>query len=59
MGGTRAGYEISTTVNRQDFEVSWNRALDQGGVVLGDDVEVTINLAVVKQERKKILNSEF
>ncbi len=50
MGGTRAGYEISTTLNRQDFEVSWNRTLDQGGVVLGDDVEVTINLEVVKQD---------
>ena len=50
MGGTRAGYEISTTINRQDFDVSWNRALDQGGVVLGDDVEVLINLAAVKQE---------
>jgi len=50
MGGTRAGYEISTTLNRQDFEVSWNRSLDQGGVVLGDDVEVMINLEVVKQE---------
>ena len=52
MGGTRAGYEISTTLNRQDFDVSWNRTLDQGGVVLGDDVEVTINLEVVKQEAK-------
>ncbi len=50
MGGTRAGYEISTTINRQDFGVSWNRTLDQGGVVLGDDVEVTINLEVVKEE---------
>jgi len=50
MGGTRAGYEVSTTINRQDFGVSWNRTLDQGGVLLGDDVEVTINLEVVKQE---------
>jgi polyisoprenoid-binding protein YceI len=53
MGGTRGGYEISTTINRQDFGVSWNRTLDQGGVVLGDDVEVTINLEVVKQETGK------
>lgn len=53
MGGTRAGFEISTTINRQDFEVSWNRTLDQGGVVLGDDVEVTINLEVVKQEAQE------
>ena len=50
MGGTRAGFEVTTTVNRQDFGVSWNRALDQGGFVLGDDVEVTINLEAVKQE---------
>ncbi len=53
MGGTRAGYEISTSINRQDFGVSWNRTLDQGGVVLGDDVEVTINLEVVKQDSEE------
>jgi polyisoprenoid-binding protein YceI len=50
MGGTRAGFEVSTTINRQDFGVSWNRTLDQGGLVLGDDVEIMINLEVVKQE---------
>jgi len=50
MGGTRAGFEVTTTVNRQDFGVSWNRTLDQGGFVLGDDVEININLEAVKQE---------
>ena len=50
MGGTRAGYELSTSINRKDFGVSWNRALDAGGVVLGDDVEVSISLAAVKQK---------
>jgi polyisoprenoid-binding protein YceI len=50
MGGVRAGYEMSTTVNRKDYGVSWNRALDSGGLVLGDDVEVTVNLEVIKQE---------
>jgi len=50
MGGVRAGYELTTTINRKDFGVSWNRALDAGGFVLGDDVEVNINLEVVKQE---------
>ena len=49
MGGTRAGYELSTTINRKDFGVSWNKALDAGGVVLGEDVEVSISLAAVKQ----------
>ena len=50
MGGTRAGYELSTTLDRKDFGVSWNRALDTGGFILGDDVEVMINLEVIKQE---------
>ena len=50
MGGTRAGYELTTTLNRKDFGVSWNRALDAGGFVLGDDVEININLEVIKQE---------
>jgi polyisoprenoid-binding protein YceI len=49
LGGTRAGYEISTTIDRREFGVSWNRVLDQGGVVLGDDVEVMIDLEVVRQ----------
>ena len=50
MGGVRAGYELSTTLNRKDYGVSWNRALDSGGFVLGDDVEVSINLEVIKQQ---------
>ncbi len=49
MGGTRAGYELMTTLNRKDFEISWNRALDAGGFVLGDDVEISINLELIKQ----------
>ena len=50
MGGVRAGYELSTTIDRKDFGVSWNRALDSGGLILGDDVDVNINLEVIKRE---------
>jgi polyisoprenoid-binding protein YceI len=50
MGGTRAGYELTTTVNRRDYGVSWNRALDAGGFVLGDEVEVIIALELIKRE---------
>ncbi len=53
MGGTRAGYELTTTINRKDFGISWNRALDAGGFVLGDDVEINVNLEVIKQEAKQ------
>ena len=49
MGGTRAGYELTTTINRMDYGVSWNRAVEAGGFVLGDEVEVNIALQLVKQ----------
>jgi polyisoprenoid-binding protein YceI len=44
QGGQRIGFEAETKINRHDFGVSWNRAAEGGGVVLGD--EVTINLVV-------------
>jgi len=56
MGGTRAGYQLSTTLNRKDFGIVWNSALDNGGLVLGDDVEVEINLEVVKQKEEQPAN---
>lgn len=42
--GEKAGFEIETTLNRKDFGIVWNRSLDEGGVLLGDDVKISINL---------------
>lgn len=44
--GEKAGFEIETTLNRKDYGVVWNRALDEGGLLLGDDVKVSINLEI-------------
>jgi polyisoprenoid-binding protein YceI len=41
---TRAGFEASTTVNRHDFKVSWNSSLDKGGIVVGDEIYITIDI---------------
>jgi polyisoprenoid-binding protein YceI len=49
-GGTRAGFVATTTVNRKDWGINWNKALDQGGTVLSDDVEITIDLEAVLVE---------
>ena len=38
------GFETTATVNRKDFGIVWNKAMDNGGYVLGDDVTVTINI---------------
>jgi len=44
---TRAGFLATTQFNRHDFGVSWNSALDQGGLVVGDDVVVTIDAEAI------------
>ena len=49
-GNETGGFEIETTINRKDYGVIWNRALDEGGVVLGEDVKVSINLEVRKKK---------
>ena len=49
-GNVRAGATASTKINRQDFGVSWNAALEAGGFTLGDDVTITLELQVVLQK---------
>jgi len=44
MGVTRAGFTAGLTIDRQDYGVSWNRNLDAGGVVVGNEVEITLEL---------------
>ncbi len=43
-GGLRSAAAATTQINRQDFGVKWNRNLDNGGVVVGDMVTITIDL---------------
>lgn len=44
---TRAGFLATTRINRHDFGVRWNSVLDRGGVVVGDDVEITIDAEAI------------
>ena len=44
FGGKVAGFEARGTVQRKDFNISWNRALDAGSLVLGDEVEIVITV---------------
>jgi polyisoprenoid-binding protein YceI len=46
-GNVRAGVTASTKINRHDFGVSWNQALDAGGFTLGDDVTINLELQFV------------
>lgn len=51
-GNTRVAANATTKVNRQDFGVKWNANMDGGGVVVGDTVNITIDLEMVKQAAK-------
>lgn len=47
--GTKAGASATTTINRHDFGVNWNAALEAGGLTLGEDVKIDIDLQVALQ----------
>jgi polyisoprenoid-binding protein YceI len=46
-GGIRVGYEAHGTINRKDFGLAWNAALETGGVVVGDEVRIELNVEAV------------
>ena len=46
-GGQRAGFETAITLNRKDYGISFNATLDNGGLLLGEDVKITINIEAV------------
>lgn len=48
-GGTRAGAEATLTVSRKDFNMTWNVALEAGGVLVSDKVVINLDVAAVKQ----------
>lgn len=47
-GGTRAGFTATTSLNRKDYGITWNVAVDGGGVLVGDKVDVTLDIQLVK-----------
>jgi polyisoprenoid-binding protein YceI len=48
FGRERIGFDVETTVNRQDYGIAWNMDLPTGGKALGDEVVLSANLALVQ-----------
>jgi polyisoprenoid-binding protein YceI len=48
-GKQRAGFEAETTLNRKDFGLTWNAALETGGFLVGDEVNVSFSIQAVAQ----------
>ena len=47
-GNTRIGLSATTKINRKDFGLSWNAALETGGVLVGEDVFLTLDIQFIK-----------
>jgi polyisoprenoid-binding protein YceI len=47
-GNTRIGVSASTKINRKDFGLTWNVALETGGILVGDDITITLDAQFVK-----------
>ncbi|MGB3551371.1 MAG: YceI family protein [Candidatus Binatus sp.] len=49
MGHTRAGASATGKIKRSDFGLTWNKALETGGVLVGDDIAISIDVEAVKE----------
>lgn len=52
-GSTRRGTRATAKINRTDFDLKWNKALESGGVVVGEEVTIELEVELVKKADKK------
>ena len=50
QGGRRAAFNATTKISRKEWGLTWNVALESGGILVGDDIKITIDLAVLQAE---------
>jgi len=48
-GNTRVGASATTKINRRDFGLTWNQALETGGILVGDEVKITVDVELIAQ----------
>jgi polyisoprenoid-binding protein YceI len=48
-GGERAAFSATTKIDRRDFGLTWNQALETGGVLVSNDIKITLEVQAVKQ----------
>jgi len=52
MGKTRSGATASTKINRKDFGLVWNKVLETGGVAVGEEVAISLEIEMIKAQQK-------
>ena len=53
-GTVSAGFSASARINRKDWSLNWNQALETGGVLVGDEIRITIELEIVQQAEPEL-----
>ena len=48
FGNLRVGFESSVTINRKDYGITWNAALETGGVLVGDKIVLEFEVSAIK-----------
>lgn len=48
-GQATAGFNATTTINRKDWGIEWNQTLETGGIMVGDEIEINIEVELVKE----------
>ncbi len=52
MGNIRAGFTAEGTINRKDFGMQWTKLLDNGGLVVGDNIKIKLEVETIKEKKK-------
>lgn len=52
-GNNRVAFEAQTEINRQDFNVTWNKTLDAGGLLVGNNVRIILEIEAIQQKAEE------
>ena len=47
-GGERAGFSATTKIKRSEFGLTWNQVLETGGIAVGDEIKIALDIEAVK-----------
>ena len=47
-GGQRAGFSATTTIDRREFHLTWNQALETGGVMVSNEIKINLEIQAVR-----------
>ena len=48
-GQTKAGFEVTGSINRKEFNLTWNAVTEAGNVVVGDEIKLQLNVQFIEQ----------